>query len=285
MPLRCILVPTGPGVQPERRLAAALGLAKRTHAHINALYVRPDLEIVAPPVLLVGAGGVPPQCNASCEAKALVAAGRQAFERWCSSSRVEMQPNRRLDATFASWTERSGEVETLVALNGRVNDLIIVDNPTRGGPFEAAAFDAAVFSSGRPTLMLGERLPDNLLRHVVIAWNGSLEGARVVGQSISLLHEAERISIVTIPSEADRQTGIADLADYLHWHGVIVEKAGLVPDVAGSDGEKILAACDQAAATLLVMGAYTHSRLRQAFLGGLTQHVLDKAELPVLLAH
>lgn len=285
MPLRCILVPTGPGVRPERRLEAALRLAKHTHAHINALYVRPDLEIVVPPILPFGAGGVPPQCNASCEAKALAAAGLQAFERWCSDARVERQSNQRLDATFASWSEKTGDVETLVALNGRVSDLIIVDNPTKAGPFEAATFDAAVFSSGRPTLVLGEGLPDNLLRHVVIAWNGSLEGARVVGQSISLLHEAERISIITVPSELDRQTGIADLGDYLHWHGVVVENAALVPDFTGTDGEKILAACHRARATLLVMGAYTHSRLRQTFLGGLTQHMLDKADLPVLMAH
>ncbi|MGJ4859727.1 universal stress protein [Labrys sp. La1] len=285
MPLRCILVPTGPGVRPERRLEAALGLAKRTHAHINALYVRPDLQIAVPPILPVGAAGILPQCNDSCEAKALAAAGQQAFERWCAGARVAMRPNQRLDATFASWNEKGGDVETLVALNGRVSDLIIVDNPAKAGPFEAAAFDAAVFSSGRPALMLGERLPDNLLRHVVIAWNGSLEGARVVGQSISLLHEAEQISIITIPSEQDRQAGIADLGDYLHWHGVVVENAALVPDFTGSGGERILAACHHAAATLLVMGAYTHSRLRQAFLGGLTQHVLDKADLPVLMAH
>lgn len=285
MPFRCILVPTGPGAQPERRLEAALKLAKRTHAHINALYVRPDLSIPVPPVLPLGAGGIPPQCNASCEGKALAAAARQAFERWCTNARIEMQPNQRLDATFASWREKNGDVETLVALDGRVNDLIIIDNPAKAGPFETAIFDAAVFSSGRPTLVLGERLPDNLLRHVVIAWNGSLEGARVVGQSISLLHEAERISIITVPSELDRQNGIADLGDYLHWHGVVVENAALVPSFTGSDGEKILAACQQARATLLVMGAYTHSRLRQAFLGGLTRHVLEHADLPVLMAH
>ena len=36
---------------------------------------------------------------------------------------------------------------------------------------------------------------------------------------------------------------------------------------------------------MLVMGAYTHSRLRQAFLGGVTQHILANATLPILMAH
>jgi nucleotide-binding universal stress UspA family protein len=33
------------------------------------------------------------------------------------------------------------------------------------------------------------------------------------------------------------------------------------------------------------MGAYTHSRLRQALLGGVTRHVLAHATLPVLMEH
>jgi nucleotide-binding universal stress UspA family protein len=36
---------------------------------------------------------------------------------------------------------------------------------------------------------------------------------------------------------------------------------------------------------LLVMGAYTHSRLREAVLGGATREILADAALPVLLAH
>jgi nucleotide-binding universal stress UspA family protein len=33
------------------------------------------------------------------------------------------------------------------------------------------------------------------------------------------------------------------------------------------------------------MGAYTHSRLRQLILGGVTRHILDNASIPVLLSH
>jgi nucleotide-binding universal stress UspA family protein len=38
-------------------------------------------------------------------------------------------------------------------------------------------------------------------------------------------------------------------------------------------------------ADLLVMGAYGHSRLREAILGGATRDLLETAEVPVLLAH
>ncbi len=36
-------------------------------------------------------------------------------------------------------------------------------------------------------------------------------------------------------------------------------------------------------ADLLTMGAYSHSRLRQLILGGVTRHVLENADIPVLM--
>jgi nucleotide-binding universal stress UspA family protein len=38
-------------------------------------------------------------------------------------------------------------------------------------------------------------------------------------------------------------------------------------------------------ADLLVIGAYSHSRMRQVVFGGVTEHVLDHAELPILMTH
>jgi nucleotide-binding universal stress UspA family protein len=38
-------------------------------------------------------------------------------------------------------------------------------------------------------------------------------------------------------------------------------------------------------ADLLVMGAYGHSRFREAILGGATRNMLEQAEVPVFLAH
>jgi nucleotide-binding universal stress UspA family protein len=34
---------------------------------------------------------------------------------------------------------------------------------------------------------------------------------------------------------------------------------------------------------MLSMGAYSHSRLRQLILGGVTRHVLENAKLPVMM--
>lgn len=36
---------------------------------------------------------------------------------------------------------------------------------------------------------------------------------------------------------------------------------------------------------MLALGAYTHSRVRELLLGGVTRHVIEHAPIPVLMAH
>ena len=38
-------------------------------------------------------------------------------------------------------------------------------------------------------------------------------------------------------------------------------------------------------ADMVVMGAYGHSRFREAILGGATRNILESADLPVFMAH
>ena len=47
----------------------------------------------------------------------------------------------------------------------------------------------------------------------------------------------------------------------------------------------MLDAASEVGASLLVMGGYSHSRMREMVLGGFTRHILQGAELPVLMAH
>jgi nucleotide-binding universal stress UspA family protein len=49
--------------------------------------------------------------------------------------------------------------------------------------------------------------------------------------------------------------------------------------------ETLLAAAAELGAGLLVMGGYSHSRVRELIFGGVTAHVLRGAALPVLMAH
>ncbi len=286
MVLRCLLVPTAPGLDATRRLDAALRLGRRLRAHIGVAFMAP-----CPAHVMAGMASLVPMDGATIDAiergvREAAAEGKAALQAWCGREGVPfMRADGRLDATFATWTELSGEVEPLLTLAGRVNDLVIVDRPNATEPFTGRALDTALFSVGRPTLVVGECVPYDLLDHVVIAWNGSLEATHLIGQSITLLHEATRVTVVHARTERFEEARAADLCAYLRWHGIVAEAVTLPVEGGTSVGAAILAEAGRRNASMLALGAYTHSRVREFLLGSVTRHVVEHARIPVLMAH
>ena len=84
--------------------------------------------------------------------------------------------------------------------------------------------------------------------------------------------------------EAKHQSEAAELIAYFDWQGIAAERLGGDP-TADSVGADLLATADGTAAGLIVMGAYTHGRMRQIVFGGVTSHVVQNAAVPVLMAH
>ena len=145
-------------------------------------------------------------------------------------------------------------------------------------------FDAAVFGSGRPALLVPENLAFDMTDHIMIAWNGSLEASRAVLGAMPLLHLANRVSIFAEPQYDAEGVDSADLVESLSWHGIRAHP--VVRQANGySTGAALIDAATKQEATLIVMGAYTHSRLRQSFLGGVTKHLLAHALIPLLMSH
>ena len=73
-----------------------------------------------------------------------------------------------------------------------------------------------------------------------------------------------------------------DLVAYLARHGI----AATIHDTASNHlptGEALLSDAETVGADFLVMGAYTHSRLRRMIMGSATEHVLSTAALPILM--
>ena len=284
--LRCLLVPTAPGIDATPRLDAALGLGRRLHAHIGVAFLAPGPEHV-----LAGLASLVPVDDTTIEAIAQgvresAADGQASLRAWCARRGVAYMPTGEcLDATFATWTELSGEVEPLLTRLGRINDLVVVDRPDPARPFTGRALDTALFSVGRPTLMIGQPVASDPLYHVMVAWNGSLEATRLIGQSIPLLREATRVTVLHVRTGRFAESEAADLAGYLRWHGVVAETATLPAEAESPVGAVILAEAEARDASMLALRAYTHSRVREFLLGGVTRHVIANARMPVLLAH
>ena len=167
---------------------------------------------------------------------------------------------------------------------GRVYDLAVVAHPEQTESLAMGdVLEGLLFHSGRPVLMVPAAPVADIGRTIVIAWNGSREGARAVSAAMPFLVHAERIIIVTVGDDGEGPDGQA-LADSLKWHGLAAEVLA-IRDETISDGAAILKQCALLDANLLVTGAYSHSRLRALILGGVTQDIISRAPLPVLFTH
>lgn len=285
MTVRNILVPICPHVAFEAQLDAALSIARQVEAHINAVFIRPAPQdvLVADPMLAMVASGIPESLDR--EGKKAEAAAEAAFSAWRSEHELASgMVDQSLRTPFACWTERVGPIEPTIVRCCHLSDLVVLNRPDPKHAVTESAFDAAVFESGRPVLVVPKKVPDDVLRHVLIAWNSSREAARAIGGSMTLLHEAEEVSIFMTGQSGGKPPEDLDLAAFLTWHGIQARYYYAEPDERPIGGA-LLRVAKKCGATMLVMGAYTHSRLRQNLLGGVTRHVLEHATLPLLMMH
>jgi nucleotide-binding universal stress UspA family protein len=96
------------------------------------------------------------------------------------------------------------------------------------------------------------------------------------------MQRAEAVRILSADEYQRRGPGAPDLAAYLALHDIHAEIATFRP-IDREVGAGLLKAAHEFGADLLAMGAYSHSRLRQLILGGVTRHVLERSDLPVMM--
>jgi nucleotide-binding universal stress UspA family protein len=147
------------------------------------------------------------------------------------------------------------------------------------------AINSGLFESGRPILLAPPSPPDQIGTNVLIAWNRSTEQARATALAMPLLQKADRVTVLTVIGGTEVSGPSAEqFTQYLRRNkiGAELKKAELG---GRSTGETILATAQSLGCDLLIKGAYTQSRLRQVIFGGATQHVLENAMIPVLLAN
>jgi nucleotide-binding universal stress UspA family protein len=159
----------------------------------------------------------------------------------------------------------------------------VVGRPASHFLVTAQILEAALLDTGRPVVIPGSTPPD--LGTVAIAWKPTREAARAVSLAMPFLTRAKRIIVLAAADHnaVDRDS-CERLVAALRRQYPIVDTSYIVPG-SHDVGKALLAAANEVAAGLLVLGAYSHRRLRELFLGGITEHMLKSAEIPLLLAH
>jgi nucleotide-binding universal stress UspA family protein len=278
MRYKTILVHIGSGAGAEKRIRLAARLARSMGAHLVGS-APTGISRFLPPGAYIAGGRI---FAARCEALRRAAdEGRVLFERIAAEEGVVS-----IEARVAD-----DDIDAALALQARYCDLVVVAQAAPAGdpPPQPADLPACLLlSSGRPVLTVPAMcaLADPA-RHVLVAWDGSVEAARAVADALPLLRIAQRTTVLGFGDETVHAgSGMQDcerLAAWLGRHGI---EAQVAARALGSDvGEALLSAAADLDASLLVMGAYGHARLRELALGGVSATVLRAMTLPVLLAH
>jgi nucleotide-binding universal stress UspA family protein len=190
------------------------------------------------------------------------------------------------DRPSFGWLDNAPEGDAFVGNYGRVFDVIVMsrsDKNTTG--LHNRAINSGLFESGRPILLAPPSSPDQIGTDVLIAWNRSTEQARATAFAMPLLQKADRVTVLTVVGGTEVSgPSVEQFIQYLRRNeiGAELKKAELD---GRSTGETILATAQSLGCDLLIKGAYTQSRLRQVIFGGATQHVLENAMIPVMLAN
>ena len=282
---RTILACLSDSDSAEATLGLALMLGNAHQAHVEAIHVRPDAAAAVPLIGEGMSGAMVEEMMAAADAQATERANRLRgqFAAVCERGNVPLAGEPATEPRFsAAWREEAGREEEVLANAGRLTDLVVFAHPDadRDSP-SIMSLNAVLMESGRPLLLAPAVLPSALGHRVAVFWNGSAEASRAVLAARPILKQAETVWIFSA-IEGDRASP-GELAGYLAWHGIKAEMHSF--STAGQAGPALLKEAAEMGCDLIVMGAYTHSRLRQLILGGVTRHVLHAAQLPVLLCH
>ena len=181
----------------------------------------------------------------------------------------------------ALWMEKVGSPHKVISILGPVADLLVVSRPsTKGGSLARLFLSASLLRSSRPVLVLPQKKKRTAGNRICIAWNQSVEAARAVAAAMPLLMQAERVSIVTCGTETRTGPKSGQLATYLRYWGIQSEQ---VATQGKDEPREIIAAYKSTGSDLLVMGAYSRSRVSQLVFGGVTEYMLKRASIPVLM--
>jgi nucleotide-binding universal stress UspA family protein len=269
--------------------ATALAVARKFSSHLAFLHVRPDVrqEFAALAASEVGAvSGIGDTMERmERDADQREHAAERQWRELCQQEQLTIRDGPPGDGVSTEWIGEVGSDTAWVAEHGRTADLIIAGHAGQDGGIAMGVLEAALMESGRPVLVAPPAAPASVGRVVTIAWKGTREAAGAVSAALPFIARAERVVILTIDEDDPAEDRSPELLQrVLRWHNPAVLMHRLVRE-HGSVAETLLAAAMHAESDLLVMGGYGHTRLREAVFGGFTRHVLERAELPVLMAH
>jgi nucleotide-binding universal stress UspA family protein len=290
MSIKRILVPVTGESLDEGVLATALKVAKKFGAHLEALFFQIDpgqyLRVMAVEKSYVFPPGFRSQLVERLEEQQRSA--RWRFESLAKGAGLELVEDPPASpGPSAWWRAVMGHDYRSIPEYGWFFDLIVVGYTgasRRGSRSASEETGMMVFTGGVPALMVPSTPAQSIGRSIMIGWNRSSQAENAIRRAMPFLTRANEVTLLSIATGAKQGPSLEEASRYLEWHGIGARLVEVVPD-GRPVGQILLAKAQELESDLLVMGAYSHTRLREMILGGVTKYVLEHAQIPVLAFH
>ena len=256
----------------ESRLGAAFDVIRTFNGHLTCVQVTPyDSFVMGDPF-----GGV----------YALPTVIEQV-RKTADEHQTMLQERLRGEGVAWDWLRFDGSPAQVIVDRARLADLIVLSLPSAGsrGPEGSRAMLADVLVHARAPVLAVPQTSDAVqcLGAAMVAWDGSLESSHALRLTLPMLTRASAVHVVTVV-EGHTEFPATDACHYLARHGIEAELHEWSRE-GRSTAAALLDAAAQLSAGYVVMGAYGHTRLREAVLGGATRDMLQTSTVPLLLAH
>jgi nucleotide-binding universal stress UspA family protein len=111
-----------------------------------------------------------------------------------------------------------------------------------------------------------------------------MQRSQAPSAALPLLKQARRVILLSIAEEGETQPreALQHLARGLAWHGIAAD-VQVEDEGPGPAAARLSQFTRALGADLMVVGAFGHKPLREHVFGGVTQTVIEHAEVPVLM--
>jgi nucleotide-binding universal stress UspA family protein len=185
-------------------------------------------------------------------------------------------------------TGRRMDLSNFVTRQARTADLVITEAVTGGVQASSRVGDpgSLIMHAGRPVLVVPSALSSTTFERVLVAWKDTREARRAVADALPVMRRADAVTVVEIATNDNLTAARRHLDDVVIWlkrHGVLAKACAL--NSMGEDGAGVRDFAEKEKSDLIVAGAYSHSRLHDWVMGGVTRELLLNPTRCLLLSH
>lgn len=271
--MKSILVHAADDGAMQSRMEVALDIARVTGAHLTFLQ-SVSYEVFAPG-----------DFYGSAMAAALPKI-KEAAEQFRAKTEADLSNE---DVAW-DWKFLDGMAEDRLLEQSALYDMVIVGphDIGEGGKRPSRMAGELALKAPLPVLVVPEGAGRfDITKPILAAWNGSSEAAVALRMAVPMMQHASKVFLACVSEEGTRDRHdfrLDDGAKYLSRHDIEAEIVE-IPSSGEKVSDLLFAAAEMRDCSMVVMGAYGHSRLAEMLFGGVTRRSLTDPQMPIFLAH